>query len=255
VGEAGDPTGPARGAGKRERTKAGNRAAILVAARGVFADLGYESTTIRDVIRATDLAAGTFYNYFRDKESVLRALLEEKMTEMQQRARDARRDATTVEEVVRSTVDLSFTMLIEDRPVFDLLRRNAGAIRAILDEPSFVANLDELRRDLERVLGRTAGSRVDAEYLTAAISGIAFEVAAVAVDRSPHELSRAADFATRLLLGGIAGLSAGAGPSRRRAGSPAPSPRSDSKPSSTSEPRRTSANSGRTPRATRSRTR
>src|SRR5437899_5183410 len=40
--------------GKREQTKARNRAVILAAARNVFAALGYEATTVRDVIRATD---------------------------------------------------------------------------------------------------------------------------------------------------------------------------------------------------------
>jgi len=55
-------------ASKRERTKASNRAAILEAARDVFAELGYDAATVRDIVRRTDLASGTFYNYFPDKE-------------------------------------------------------------------------------------------------------------------------------------------------------------------------------------------
>src|SRR2546426_11957709 len=39
--------------GKREQTKARNRAVILAAARKVFGALGYEATTVRDIIRAT----------------------------------------------------------------------------------------------------------------------------------------------------------------------------------------------------------
>lgn len=192
--------------GKRERTKLENRSAILAAARRVFADLGYEATTVRDVIRETELAAGTFYNYFRDKESVLRALLDEKMAEMQARAKEARRDAQTVEDIVRRTLGVSFAMLLEDRAVFDLLRRNAGAIRAILDDPSFVANRDELRRDLERALKRSGVKGVDAEYLTAAISGLSFEVAAAAADRRPDAMPAAAEFAVRLIVGGLPAL-------------------------------------------------
>ena len=38
----------------------------------VFADIGYGAATVRDIVRGTDLATGTFYNYFPDKESVLR---------------------------------------------------------------------------------------------------------------------------------------------------------------------------------------
>jgi len=197
--------------GKRERNKAENREAILAAARRVFAELGYEAATIRDVIGATTLAAGTFYNYFPDKESVLRALLDEKMEEMQLRARAARRDARSIDEVVRETLRVSFAMLAEDRETFDLLHRNAGAIRAILDEPGFVANRDELRRDLERAMRRTGVTGIDSEYLTAAISGMAFEIAACAVDRRPHAMEAAAAFATALVLGGIAALRSDAG--------------------------------------------
>ncbi|MGH8481879.1 MAG: helix-turn-helix domain-containing protein, partial [Nevskiaceae bacterium] len=51
-------------AGKRDQNKRANRAAILDAARRVFLERGYEAVTIRDVIRQTELASGTFYNYF-----------------------------------------------------------------------------------------------------------------------------------------------------------------------------------------------
>lgn len=56
--------------GKREETKASNRQAIIDAARRVFAELGYGATTVRDIIRETELASGTFYNYFKSKEEV-----------------------------------------------------------------------------------------------------------------------------------------------------------------------------------------
>ena len=61
-------------AGKREITKAQNRQAILDAAREVFGDSGFEAVTVRDIIRRTGLASGTFYNYFRSKEEVAAAL-------------------------------------------------------------------------------------------------------------------------------------------------------------------------------------
>ena len=74
---------------KRAATKAHNRGAILEAAREVFAELGYDAAGVRDVIRRTDLASGTFYNYFPDKEAVFRAVVDESATEV--RAATARR--------------------------------------------------------------------------------------------------------------------------------------------------------------------
>ena len=65
------------GGGKREQTKVANRQAILDAAREVFGELGYETATVRDIIRRTGLAAGTFYNYYRSKEEVFAALADD----------------------------------------------------------------------------------------------------------------------------------------------------------------------------------
>ncbi len=63
--------------GKRERTKVANRQAILDAARAVFGELGYEAATVRDIIRRTGLASGTFYNYYKSKEEVFDALADD----------------------------------------------------------------------------------------------------------------------------------------------------------------------------------
>ena len=65
---------PAVRMGKRARAKEANRRAILDAARVVFARIGYEAANIRDIIRETNLASGTFYNYFKSKEEVFEAI-------------------------------------------------------------------------------------------------------------------------------------------------------------------------------------
>ena len=64
-------------AGKREQTKLANRQAILDAARAVFGEMGYESASVRDIIRRTGLSVGAFYNYYRSKEEVYQALADD----------------------------------------------------------------------------------------------------------------------------------------------------------------------------------
>jgi AcrR family transcriptional regulator len=195
---------PAPPVGKRERTKASNRAAILEAARDVFAELGYDAATVRDVIRRTDLASGTFYNYFPDKESVLRALLEESSREMRARVGDARAEARSLEEFVGHAYRAYFDFLVEDRPTFDLLRRNAGTIRALMDEPALgAAAVDDLIADLRDAIGRGEMPALDAEYMAAAMAGAGLEVAIRMIERDPPDVEGAAAFATALFLGGI----------------------------------------------------
>jgi AcrR family transcriptional regulator len=189
--------------GKRERTKASNRAAILDAARDVFAELGYDAATVRDVIRRTDLASGTFYNYFPDKESVLRALLEDSAREWRARVRDARAKARTLEDFVGGGYRAFFQFIADDPTLFAVLRRNAPIIRALVEEPMLGAGLEELLADLQAAMERGRMPAIDAEYMTAAMAGVGFEVGIRMVDREPVDVEGATAFATALFLGGI----------------------------------------------------
>jgi AcrR family transcriptional regulator len=64
-----------------ERRKARTRANLLAAARHLFASRGVERTTIADIAENADIAVGSFYNYFRTKDGLLDALIEEALPE------------------------------------------------------------------------------------------------------------------------------------------------------------------------------
>src|SRR5919107_1540244 len=88
-------------AGRREERKAQNRQKLLEAARKVFAEKGLGEATARDIVRETDLASGTFYNYFTDKEDAFRAVLEEMADRSRALVRAQRREpGLTMEESV-----------------------------------------------------------------------------------------------------------------------------------------------------------
>jgi AcrR family transcriptional regulator len=53
---------------KRERT----RSALLDSAISVFASKGFEATRIIDITTHAEMANGTFYNYYQDKDELLR---------------------------------------------------------------------------------------------------------------------------------------------------------------------------------------
>jgi AcrR family transcriptional regulator len=115
--------------GKRERNKAQNRAAILDAARDVFTELGYDAATVRDVIRRTRLGSGTFYNYFPDKESVFRALLQESESRRLEWLAKVER-GVGYEDYLRNSFRAYFEFVVTDRTTFDLLLRNSATIRS-----------------------------------------------------------------------------------------------------------------------------
>lgn len=53
------------------------RAKLMECALDLFVEQGYFNTSIRDIIVKSGFGTGTFYNYFVDREDVLKALLEE----------------------------------------------------------------------------------------------------------------------------------------------------------------------------------
>jgi AcrR family transcriptional regulator len=192
--------------GKRELTKAANRAAILDAAREVFAELGYDAAGVRDVIRRTELASGTFYNYFPDKESVFRAVLDESAQEVRRRLRTVRASARTLEEFVGDAYRAWFEFLVEDELMFELMQRNAGTIRSMFGDPILGAGVDELLADLHEAIERGDVPPMDADYMAGAMAGAALELGVRMAEREPPDPEGAARFATELFLGGIARL-------------------------------------------------
>jgi len=189
--------------GRRAATKAANRAAIVAAARAVFAEMGYGGATVRDVVRRTALASGTFYNYFADKESLFRAVLEESAEEVRARVRTARRQATSLEEFVAAGYREYFGFLASDPEAFELMRRNSGTIRAMFDEPIFGAGVEELEADLRAAISAGIVPPLDAQYMAAAMVGAALEVGVTMVRREPPDVEGATRFATEVVLGGI----------------------------------------------------
>lgn len=63
--------------GRVARRRARVRADLLSAARQVFITRGYQEATISEITQIADVAMGTFYLHFRDKEELLVALAEE----------------------------------------------------------------------------------------------------------------------------------------------------------------------------------
>ena len=197
--------------GKREEAKASNRQAILDAARRVFVELGYGATTVRDIIRATDLASGTFYNYFKSKEEVFQALQDDTALRVRPRLRAERIRARNFEEFISGSFRTFFDFVKNDQTTFATMRRNHELQNVRIDTPEVIAGFDELRADLEVAIAKGVVPETDADLLMAAMVGVAFEVANHLIRRDDLSVDDAAKFATALFLGGVHALPKQAG--------------------------------------------
>jgi AcrR family transcriptional regulator len=202
-GIGGDPIAQA---GRREERKAQNRAKLLAAARKVFAEKGLGEATARDIVRETDLATGTFYNYFRDKEEVFRALLKEFERRVSEATLPLRRDsALTIEQRIEYGARAFFQVVAEDRELFAVLRRNPSAV-LLPAQTLFPTGMEEFTEDLDQWSEEGSLPGIDLDYLSAAIAGAAMQIANRMIERDPPDAEGATRFMTRTVLATIAAV-------------------------------------------------
>ena len=195
--------GSERKIGKRELVKSQNKAAILQAAREVFLEKGYDQTGVRDIIRKTSLASGTFYNYFPDKESIFRSILDEYLVSVSKLVKVDRAKATKLEEFVGPAYVTLFESIAQDPVCYELIHRNETAVRHLYESNIRDLIVLELLSDIKVAMTSGIIPLVDQDYLAASFIGIGHEIGLVMLKRDPLDPLGAAEFATSLFVGGI----------------------------------------------------
>jgi AcrR family transcriptional regulator len=203
--------------GLRERKKRRTRRALADAAMRLFAERGYEATTIADIAAAADVSTRTFFSYFRSKDDVLFAETDERIalipTLFAARAPD---------EPLLAVLRRLLTQLMETA-VPNLAGDQGGARMQILAaSPELQARALQRLLTAERVLAealRSAYPELDdtsAVAVSAALIGTLRAVAMHSAERgdSPDELLAAMAQALSLIehgLGSVDGRESGGG--------------------------------------------
>lgn len=191
-------------AGKRELTRRRNRQAILNAARQCFAEKGFDQVTVRDIIGKTNLASGTFYNYFTDKESIFRAILDDYIQQLEVRIRNLRSSVhKSLEEYIHATYLALFQAIADDPLIYKLAHDNHRAIQDLYDSNLLGQAFQSLEQDLQEAMSQGQIPRLNMNYLLASFFGVAYEMGLTIAQRSPADPKAAASFATALFIGGL----------------------------------------------------
>ena len=75
--------------GKAEENKRKKRTALLSQAFSLFMNKGITNTTISEIVEQADVAKGTFYIYFKDKDDLIEKLITQKAEQLLINALDA----------------------------------------------------------------------------------------------------------------------------------------------------------------------
>ena len=154
--------------GLRERKKARTRRAIRDAAFTLFAQRGYEATTVADIAEAADIAPRTFFAYFPAKEDVVYADYDEVLGQFDEVLAGRPAGATAIDGM-RAWI----AQVAEDPPLDPQEERLVA--RLALEHPALAARrlalLDRMEQTLAREVARdlgAGGDRLHARMVAAA---------------------------------------------------------------------------------------
>ena len=152
-----------------------SRAKIIETALELFAQHGYEATSVRMIAQAAGIAQGLLYNYFASKEALLATIVQQSMADVRESfigAEDAKDPGGQIERLIRA----AFATIQRNRAFWRLIYgvRMQSAVVASLGD-MYIAAVTEIRTTIEHYC-RTAGlpqPEIEAAILFALIDGVA----------------------------------------------------------------------------------
>ncbi len=133
--------------GRRERRAAETRVKLFRCALQLFAEHGFPNVTVEDITELADVGKGTFFNYFKSKDHVLRVMAEIQLGKV----REALEAAESGKRSTRSVLHELFLKLTEEPG------RGPKLARALLTAFLSTTIGDEVALDMSegrRVVGR-----------------------------------------------------------------------------------------------------
>jgi AcrR family transcriptional regulator len=137
---------PYRSTEKTRRKKDAKRTVLMQAAVRVFAEKGYYAATIRDIVNEADVAIGTFYFYFPDKETLFSYLYDETAELLLAAIRQAVNSRATLKQQLTAGIEVYIRLAIYEPAIVQLLL--VGGVEAI---PALTDRRAAFRTDLIRI--------------------------------------------------------------------------------------------------------
>ena len=157
---------PDPGISRQSRKTRATRRRLLRAASELFAEKGIDLTTIDDITQRADLAKGTFYYHFSDKNEIIAELIDQMLDSlvrlMKDRCRDAADLTSLLESIIQAHIDYfsarweEFVLYYQGRADLKLKEGYSGLERPFLNYLESIEVLVEsvIQQDLDQPLLR-----------------------------------------------------------------------------------------------------
>ncbi|MFZ5962556.1 TetR/AcrR family transcriptional regulator [Thalassococcus sp. BH17M4-6] len=165
----------------KDRTEA-TCAALLTAARSLFAERGYAETSTPEIVRAAGVTRGALYHHFEDKTAVFRAVITEEYRAVAEEITRAAGSAPGSALDALRKGSRGFLAAMSDKGRVRIMLRDGPAVlgRAELDEIDQRTSADTLRLGLAEAMDAGEIRKLPLKALTKQMSAL-FDRSALAV--------------------------------------------------------------------------
>ncbi len=101
------------------------RIAVMQSSKLLFASKGFVNTSIADIVRETGMSVGTIYTYFKSKDEIVRAIVEEGWSSLYTRIGSALAGVEDSQSRLKMLVEIFLPELLQDLPLINILLSEA----------------------------------------------------------------------------------------------------------------------------------
>jgi len=190
--------------GARATNKTKNRQAIIKAGIRIFIDKGVSETTVRDIIRSTGLASGTFYNYFNSKEEVLVAIFNDFAKEVGKTVRDENVQPDNFEEFLRIKLTRFFKFVSSKPEIFMIMSNNHNLVNNFsINTPQIILEIDYLKEEINDYIKKGVFPDFDVDLFALVVRPITDSLAQEMMSQKKIDINKYTEKCINFLMKGL----------------------------------------------------
>jgi AcrR family transcriptional regulator len=190
--------------GTRETNKTKNRQAIIEAGIRIFIDKGVSETTVRDIIRSTGLASGTFYNYFNSKEEVLVAIFDDFAKEIGKSVRDENVQPESFEEFLRIKLTRFFKFVSSKPQIYMIMSNNHNLVNNFsINTPQIILEIDYLKEEISDYIKKGVFPNFDVDLFALVVRPITDSLAQEMMSQKKIDINKYTEKCINFLTKGL----------------------------------------------------
>jgi AcrR family transcriptional regulator len=139
---------------RRARRMASTRQELLLAGRRLFSEKGLYDSRVEEITEMADIGKGTLYRYFRSKEALVLAVVEEGFAALRRRVSERTATASRLERAIEGVVAAHVEFFSENGDLMRIFHQARGMLT--FDRPEWRPLRVSLEAHLEFIAGELA---------------------------------------------------------------------------------------------------